>query len=204
MKKNNMLCLRKGNTSCIVFSAILIILGGCTNGSVVENESTLSFVQSESDTDYEQESSSEWKYVDYNEMTTEQILAVCLNTPYMSQINMFNSYKQAIDTFMHREKAFRILSEREDSPEILMERIRNYKQSASDVQEECENFNKETFMFAMLRYLYVQDRLSKEEFNEAEKLHWQHMSEHDVFLGGESIPYDPDMEGVYFDEKDGM
>ena len=142
------------------------------------------------------------KKMDYESMSTEEVLAVCLEYPFLTDIMCYETYPDAIETFRAHAKQFEVLYNRDDAPEIIMESIRAYKQTATDNTEEFKNFNgKETFMFAMLRCYYLDGRLSKEEFKEAEGLHWKHMNEDNVFFGGETMPYDPDVDVVYFDTQ---
>ena len=207
---------------------VLVLAGttGCTKGSAEGNdkndlpdqtENSLELQTEGSKTYYEiTPSDPEWKdmdlseaydktslkKLDYDVMSTEEVLDVCLDYPYLMEILAFNSFQQAISTFKGRAKQFDVLYNREDSPKVILDAIRSYKQTATDGAEELKNFNGETFMFAMLRCLYLDGRLTKEEFKEAEKLHFTHMNEHNAFYGGETIPYDPDVPVVYFDDGD--
>ena len=138
------------------------------------------------------------KTLDYENMSTEEVLSVCLDYPLLNEISCFDHYSRAVNAFGSRGKQFDVLYEREDAPLVLMESYRDYKQTATDAAEEVKDYcGKENFMFAMLRTLYEEERLSDEEFKEAEKLRRQHANDHRAFFGQETVPYDPDAEFVY-------
>lgn len=138
---------------------------------------------------------------DYNAMSTEELLAVCLESPYFPEFGEYTSYPQAIKVIKKRAKKFQILYDREDASEVLMKGIRDFGLTTEDQTEVGIGYeSKETFMFGMLRCLYLDGRLTKEEFKEAEGLHFQRMNDIIAAEGGETVPYDPDVGVVYADE----
>ena len=45
----------------------------------------------------------------------------------------------------------------------------------------------------MVRYFFEEGTISEQDFKDAERIHYQHLNEHNVFEGKEEIPYGDDL-----------
>ena len=137
---------------------------------------------------------------DFEAMSTKELLAVCLESQRYNQLGYSSDFSQEFKALMARSKKYQILYDREDAPEVFMEEIRNQLTTEVQTESDINSDAREYFMFLILHHFYLDGRLSKEEFKEAEELHWQRVNDKIAAEGGETVPYDPNVGFVYADE----
>lgn len=127
-------------------------------------------------------------------MTTEQVLDRCLEYENMLDLLAFDSFSQAIKTFISRDDRFRELNDREDGPEVVLQALRDYRPVRSDPNDYDGEFTRfygrENFFFAMISYYRDEGRISEETFAEAEKIHQQNLEDHRAYVGQDTILFE--------------
>lgn len=124
-------------------------------------------------------------------LSTQEVLNICLEYPFLHDMTGFDSMTDAVRSFMAHGEQFRVLSERDDAAKVITEAQKNFQFSASDPEEaSLEFYGKESFLFAMIRYFHEEGVVSEEEDQEAEKLHEQYRKEY-APLEGEEVTFPP-------------
>ncbi|MBO4390855.1 MAG: hypothetical protein J5825_08355 [Lachnospiraceae bacterium] len=184
---------------------VLVLAGisGCTVNLSEGNGSEKTVIQTEesgvngTDVSESDDTTSSAK-PDFEAMSTKELLAVCLESQRYNQLGYSSDFSQEFKALMARSKKYQILYDREDAPEVFMEEIRNQLTTEVQTESDINSGAREYFMFLIMHHLYLDGRISKEEFKEAERFFWECSNERIAANGGETVPYDPNLDIVYY------